>query len=84
MYKSAYSMGSVKTKRQKVFFTKTDIMSQIGGIGKELESLLSDDVKLKVGFKKGHQKFRDIDVFNIYKDMYPLKNETEIKEMIRY
>lgn len=77
-------MGNIKTKRKKVFFTKTDIMSQIGGIGKELESLISDKVKKQVGFKKGHQKFRDIDVFHIYKDMYPLKNDTEIKEMIRY
>lgn len=77
-------MGNIKTKRQKVFFTKTDIMSQIGGIGKELESLISNEAKQKVGFKKGHQKFRDIDVFTIYKDMYPLKTDSEIKEMIRY
>lgn len=77
-------MKNSRIKRQKVFFSKTDIMSSIGGLGKELEFLISDTVKQKVGFKKGRQKFRDVDVFLIYKDMYPLKSDLEIKQMIQY
>ncbi len=71
-------------KKKKVFWNKTDIMTPLGGLGKELENLISDEVKQKIGFKKGQQKFRDIEVFTIYKDMYPLKTDVEIKEMIRY
>ena len=77
-------MKNSRLKRQKVFFSKTDIMSALGGVGKELEFLISQEVKLKVGFKKGRQKFRDVDVFLIYKDMYPLKSDSEIKQMIQY
>ncbi len=79
-----YQNNKMASKKRKIVFSKTDIVSAIGGLTRDLESLLSDETKQKVNFKKGRQNFKDLEVFAIYKDLFPLKNDSEIKELIRY
>ncbi len=71
-------------RAKKVRFNKTDIASICGIDPRNLEDYLSEQVKKQVEWKSGKCYFKDINVFEILKDIYPLKEDAEIKSLIKY
>lgn len=70
--------------KHKVFWNKTDIATMINISHHSLAGYLSDSCKEQVGFKGGKQRFRDNEVLIMLKDMFPAKNDAEIRRMIGY
>lgn len=70
--------------KTKVFWSKTDISTIINIRHSQLSDYISQAVKEKVNFRSGQQKFKDIEVIEILKDMFPAKNDAEIRQMIGY
>ena len=68
----------------KPYWFKTTICTMIGVTTDILEDLISDETKKAVDWKKGIQKFKDGAVILILKDLFPAKNDAEIREMIGY
>ncbi len=79
MYKRLNDM-----KKTKVNWSKTDICTIINVRHTQLSSYISEDVKRKVNFKSGQQRFKDSEVIEMLKDMFPAKNDAEIRKMIGY
>lgn len=71
----------VKTK---VVWSKTDISTIINISNSQLANYISDEVKKKVDFKAGQQRFKDEQVIEMLKDMFPAKKDAEIRQMIGY
>lgn len=70
--------------KTKVFWSKTDISTMINVRNSQLSDYISESVKTKVNFKAGQQRFKDIEVIEILKDMFPAKKDAEIRQMIGY
>ena len=70
--------------KNKVLWSKTDISTIINVRHTQLSDYISDEVKKEVGFKQGHQRFKDREVILMLKDMFPAKEEREIRQMIGY
>lgn len=71
-------------KKTKVFWSKTDICTIINIRHSQLSDYISEEVKEKVKFRNGHQRFKDLEVLEILKDMFPAKKDAEIRQMIGY
>jgi hypothetical protein len=67
-----------------VLWTKIDIAKFLDIEPKQLNLYLSDTCKEKIKWTNGKQYFRDIQVLEILKDLFPAKNDTEIRAMIGY
>lgn len=70
--------------KTKVYWSKTDICSIINVRHTQLASYISEEVKQKVNFKSGQQRFKDLEVIEMLKDMFPAKNDAEIRQLIGY
>ncbi|MEA5426813.1 hypothetical protein [Arcicella lustrica] len=70
--------------KTKVLWSKTDISTIVNISNTQLGNYISENVKTEIGFKAGQQRFKDIEVYKILKDMFPLRNDAEIKELIGY
>ena len=65
-----------------ISWNKTDIAVMLGVTSKKVESMLSDEVKNKVGWTKGKQTFKQPDVFYLVQDLYPMFSEERILNLI--
>ena len=71
-------------KRPPVLWTKIDIATLLGIEPKQLNLYLSENCKTLVKWTNGKQYFRDSQVLDMLKDLFPAKNDAEIRLMIGY
>ena len=67
-----------------VLWSKIDIATLLEIEPKQLKLYLSDNCKNLVKYRTGKQYFRDSQVIDILKDLFPAKNDAEIRQMIGY
>ena len=67
-----------------VLWSKIDIATLLEIEPKQLNLYLSDNCKNLVKYRTGKQYFRDSQVIDILKDLFPAKNDAEIRQMIGY
>lgn len=71
-------------KKTLILWSKTDIATAINCSHEQLNYYLSDKVKKEVNWKYGQQRFRDIEVLAMLKDLFPAKSDAEIRHIIGY
>jgi hypothetical protein len=71
-------------KKPPVLWTKIDIATLLEIEPKQLNLYISHTCKNLVNWTTGKQFFRDSQVIEILKDLFPAKNDMEIRAMIGY
>lgn len=63
-------------------WNKTDIAVMLGVSPKKVETMLSQSLKDKIGWTKGKQIFRQIEVYELVKDLFPMFEQERILNLI--
>ena len=73
-----------RIRRTLVLWSKTDIATALNISHEQLNLYVSQKAKDCVEWKRGQQRFRDSEVLEILKDLFPAKSESERRDIIGY
>lgn len=73
-----------RIRKTLVLWSKTDIATALNISHEQLNLYVSDKAKKSVDWQKGQMRFRDAQVLEILKDLFPAKTDAERRSMIGY